>query len=211
MKKFYSETFEKISPEKREKVLRISLEEFRQKGLSDTRIDDIAKKAGISHGSMYTYFASKDDLIRTIIQRGHEIQRHAFSSKDKEASDIFEFIEKILSTSLAIAVNDPDSISIWLELSFQYNARFSEETLKLEKEGIAFWKDLVMKGIEEGSIDEGIDVDAAAFCIDSITGTLMKSYISSHEKIKLETHFEKISPEYVVEKTMTVIRKMLQP
>ena len=54
MKKFYSETFEKISPEKRERILRISLEEFRQKGLSDTRIDDIAKKAGISHGSMYT-------------------------------------------------------------------------------------------------------------------------------------------------------------
>lgn len=210
MKKFYSETFEKISPEKRERILRISLEEFRQKGLSDTRIDDIAKKAGISHGSMYTYFASKDDLIRTIIQRGHEIQRQAFSRGDNDSSDVFEFIEKVISTSLSIAVNDPDSISIWLELSFEYNARFSEETLRLEKEGIAFWKDIVKKGIEEGSINEGIDVDGAAFCIDSIVGTLMKSYISNHEKTKLQTHFGKTSAEDIVKKIMTVIKKMLQ-
>ncbi|MFW5771496.1 MAG: TetR/AcrR family transcriptional regulator [Spirochaetota bacterium] len=210
MKKYYSETFEKIPGEKSERILRLSLEEFRRKGLSDTRIDDIAKKAGISHGSMYTYFASKDDLIRTIIQRGHHVQRQAFSGNEEKTMDVFEIIERILSTSLSIAVNDPDSISIWLELSFEYNARFSEDTLVLEKEGIAFWKDIIQQGIEEGSIRNRIDADAAAFCVDGIVGTLMKSYISNHEKAKLYAHFGDISTEVMVKKIMTVIRGMFQ-
>lgn len=210
MKKYYSETFEKIPGEKSERILRLSLEEFRRKGLSDTRIDDIAKKAGISHGSMYTYFASKDDLIRTIIQRGHQVQSQAFSGSEEKTLDVFENIERILSTSLSIAVKDPDSISIWLELSFEYNARFSEDTLILEKEGIAFWKDIIEQGVEEGSISDRIDAAAAAFCVDGIVGTLMKSYISNHEKAKLNAHFGDIPAEMIVEKIMTVIRGMLQ-
>lgn len=210
MKKYYSETFEKIPGEKSERILRLSLEEFRRKGLSDTRIDDIAKKAGISHGSMYTYFASKDDLIRTIIQRGHQVQRQAFSGSEEKTLDVFENIERILSTSLSTAVKDPDSISIWLELSFEYNARFSEDTLVLEKEGITFWKDIIKQGIEEGSISDRIDAAAAAFCVDGIVGTLMKSYISNHEKEKLYMHFGDIPTEMIVKKIMTVIRGMLQ-
>jgi len=210
MKKYYSETFEKIPGEKSERILRLSLEEFRRKGLSDTRIDDIAKKAGVSHGSMYTYFASKDDLIRTIIQRGYQVQRHAFSGSEEKTLDVFENIERIVSTSLSIAVKDPDSISIWLELSFEYNARFSEDTLVLEKEGITFWKDMIKQGIEEGSISDRIDVAAAAFCVDGIVGTLMKSYISSHEKEKLYMHFGDIPTKIIVKKIMTVIRGMLQ-
>lgn len=36
---------------------------FRSRGYHETRVDDIVQQAGVSHGSFYRYFASKDDLF----------------------------------------------------------------------------------------------------------------------------------------------------
>jgi AcrR family transcriptional regulator len=36
---------------------------FRSRGYHETRVDDIVKQAGVSHGSFYRYFENKDDLF----------------------------------------------------------------------------------------------------------------------------------------------------
>jgi AcrR family transcriptional regulator len=40
-----------------------------EKGYHATRVDDIVRIAGVSHGTFYLYFANKDDLFRTLAER----------------------------------------------------------------------------------------------------------------------------------------------
>jgi AcrR family transcriptional regulator len=50
----------------RQDLLNKAKEEFARYGYFDTKIGDIAKKAGYSRGTFYQYFADKDDIIQAI-------------------------------------------------------------------------------------------------------------------------------------------------
>jgi len=52
-----------------DEVLDAALELFIEKGFAATRVEDIAEKAGISKGSIYLYFPSKQALIKGLVTR----------------------------------------------------------------------------------------------------------------------------------------------
>jgi len=52
-----------------DEVLDAALELFIEKGFALTRVEDIAEKAGISKGSIYQYFPSKQALIEGLVKR----------------------------------------------------------------------------------------------------------------------------------------------
>lgn len=49
------------------RLRRAGLAEFRERGFHAVRVDDVARRAGTSHGTFYLYFASKEDLFRTLL------------------------------------------------------------------------------------------------------------------------------------------------
>lgn len=51
-----------------QEVIDAALALFSEFGYSQTRLDDVAAKAGISKGTVYLYFASKQDLFEAVIQ-----------------------------------------------------------------------------------------------------------------------------------------------
>jgi AcrR family transcriptional regulator len=50
-----------------------ALDIFWEKGYLDTRVADIVKRAGVSHGSFYTYFKSKEDVLWALASDLHDI------------------------------------------------------------------------------------------------------------------------------------------
>jgi len=54
-------------PEERPKqILDAALAVFAERGLAAARLEDIAKRAGVSKGTIYLYFANKEDLLRAL-------------------------------------------------------------------------------------------------------------------------------------------------
>ena len=51
-----------------EEILEAALELFAEKGFAATRMNDVAKKAGISKGTLYLYFESKEAIFRAVVQ-----------------------------------------------------------------------------------------------------------------------------------------------
>ena len=49
-------------------LIAAALELFVQRGFSATRLDDVAKQAGVSKGTLYLYFDSKEALFRAVIE-----------------------------------------------------------------------------------------------------------------------------------------------
>ena len=52
-----------------DEVLDAALAVFGEKGFAATKVDDIARRAGVSKGTVYLYFASKEALLEGIVQR----------------------------------------------------------------------------------------------------------------------------------------------
>jgi AcrR family transcriptional regulator len=47
-----------------------ALDLFVEKGYAATRLDDVAAHAGVSKGTLYLYFASKEDLFKAVVREG---------------------------------------------------------------------------------------------------------------------------------------------
>ena len=47
-----------------------ALELFVEKGFAGTRLEDVATRAGVSKGTLYLYFGSKEALFKAVIQEG---------------------------------------------------------------------------------------------------------------------------------------------
>jgi len=58
-----------VSEERKHQILNAAEEVFTQKGFDEARMDDIADGTGLSKGTLYLYFKSKDDLIIAILDR----------------------------------------------------------------------------------------------------------------------------------------------
>ena len=57
-------------PEERPKqIIDAALEIFGERGLSCARLDDIAKRAGLSKGTIYLYFPNKEELFREVVRQ----------------------------------------------------------------------------------------------------------------------------------------------
>jgi len=57
------EQSEKIREERREQILQAALEVFAEKGYHNARVSDVAARAGVSQGTIYWYFKSKEELF----------------------------------------------------------------------------------------------------------------------------------------------------
>ena len=45
-----------------------ALEVFAEKGFAAAKLDEIAKRAGVSKGTLYLYFKDKEDLFRAVVR-----------------------------------------------------------------------------------------------------------------------------------------------
>jgi AcrR family transcriptional regulator len=50
------------------KLLEAGVIEFEEHGFGGVRVDDVVKRAGISHGTFYLYFANKEDLFKALLR-----------------------------------------------------------------------------------------------------------------------------------------------
>lgn len=79
--------------ENRERILKEAARLIRERGISGTGVDALTEAAGMTHGSLYSQFGSKERLVEDALQ-------FAIAEKEKEGPEVFalgEFVSKYLS------------------------------------------------------------------------------------------------------------------
>jgi AcrR family transcriptional regulator len=142
--------------DKRKLILDAAIRVFAEHGYHGARVGDIAGDAGVAHGLLYHYFASKDDVLRTIFVEnwGELVGRfRAVESADEPAGEKLEGIAKIL---LRTWRNDPALVTVMV----REVARSRQIQDRVEEVGEAFA--IIQRVIEEGQATGAFrrDVDA---------------------------------------------------
>ncbi len=58
----------RLPEERPRQILDAALEVFGERGLAGARLDDIARRAGVSKGTIYLYFPNKEELFREVVR-----------------------------------------------------------------------------------------------------------------------------------------------
>ncbi|MDH5382740.1 MAG: TetR/AcrR family transcriptional regulator [Cyclobacteriaceae bacterium] len=126
------EQFEEIRKESKDKILKVAVVLFAEKGYASTSISQISKNAGISKGLIYNYFESKEDLLRQMILGLFEEMMPRFDLKDIKKLTREKFIE-LTDVSLDIVYENPHRWRLYTSIFTQPGIMdlFKEDLLKL--------------------------------------------------------------------------------
>lgn len=183
---FYKSTFEKISEDKRKKIFKVAISEFASKGYSATSINIIAEKAGISIGSMYSYFASKEDLFLAIVDQGFGLLETALKEVKAEEGEVFEIIERLFRITREYTINYPEMNQIYLDFSTQGLSSLSGKLSKqMESITAELYVDILKKAKERGTINPDIDERLASFYLDNLLVMFQFSLTSDYYKERM--------------------------
>ena len=140
--------------ERRQAIIEAALDEFIARGFTATRLDDIAKRAGVAKGTIYLHFKDKEsmfeELIRTaivpLIGRMHAPPPIGGSVGDAVESFAKLFIEEIASTRRA------DIVRVIVSEGPRFPAIADFYYREVVSRGLAGMRALIELGINSGEI-----------------------------------------------------------
>lgn len=96
------------SIQNRDKILDAGLKLFSEKGYYETTTNEIARVAGVSIGSLYSYFKDKDEIFLKILDNYHKNFLSFFHENDEDlsyelyADDIRQWLKNLMEKLLDI-------------------------------------------------------------------------------------------------------------
>ncbi len=189
---FGSKTFLNISKEKKEMILRVAIKEFADNGFSASNINVIAKKAEISIGSMYSYFASKEDLFLTVVHYGKKYLWKVIKEVDNVYGGFFDKIDKLISLAITYSKEYPLLIKLYNNITTGKELKIIQRLdIHLEEDYKNLYIKLLKEAIENKEIKKDIDIGMTAYLIDSIVVMVQLSFSNEYYKDKLVKYLNK--------------------
>ena len=169
-----------IKKQKKRKILEKAFELLRKNGYADTKVEDITKALGISKGSFYTYFKTKEELLCELLEniKKFEMEKYSKVEIDENPRKTLENFIKERFRSFLELLNNAD---IGVVKSFTQNTigeKFHEEMTKFFK---SFIKENILLRYES---NREYDVEIISdFIISAINNYLIKKIVCKKEYI----------------------------
>ncbi len=161
--------FKKMS-EKESAILNSAYQIFTEKGFHNAKVSEIAQHAGVGKGTIYEYYASKEELLRGVIQIG---MLHYIEEMKRYIKDSNTFWEKIenMYTAHAYFLTNHDAFKKVIGDHFSViNKEFHDWMLIQRNQLIELVKEIVEEGMDKGEIASGQKDWTATFILTSMMG-----------------------------------------
>ena len=98
--------------EKRRLIRDAAVRVFARKGFHTCRVGDIAEEAGVAHGLLYHYFASKDELLEIVFRETWAELLDAIRVVEESGEPAREQLRQVAAIMLRSWRRDPDLIRV---------------------------------------------------------------------------------------------------
>ena len=178
-----------VSEERKDQIVNAAEEVFTQKGLDNARMDDIAEETGLSKGTLYLYFKSKDALIAAVLDRIFQREFRAFENTDLSTISATEAIWIFTDT----VIKDIKIILRLMPIAYEFLAlAFRNKTVqKALKIYINRYMDIfnpvIQHGVETGEFRQ-VDVKEVGIAIGAIVEGTLLLWIYDNSMVEPEKH-----------------------
>ena len=142
--------------EKRENIIDAALEVFCNYGFSNTRMADIARKAGVSYGLVYHYFKRKEVLFDAIVEMLWEKLYRVLETQKASQSEFQDKLVKIVEFFFDTYSSSPYLISIFVTAVSRSSAYRTTRGLQKFKKFFALCEEIMKQGQDKGFVRKDI-------------------------------------------------------
>ena len=180
-----------VSDQRRRQIFGAATTVFARLGFQQARMDDIAGEAGLSKGTLYLYFDSKDAIIEGLMRELFEAELAQLRALVGTPGSVAER----LRTRTRRVARDLTHMTALLPIAWEFYALaarqervrvFCREYFRAYREPLIR---LVEEGIQRGELRR-VDPEAAALAIAALYEGLMMLWITDPEVVKPEEQCE---------------------
>jgi AcrR family transcriptional regulator len=196
-----------VSNLRKNQILDAAMETFAEVGFHKARMSDIAESSGLSKGSLYWYFESKDSIILHLLERVFEPEIQEFRGLVTDTRPVIDRLQIYIER----AGDDMVKMLKWMPLVYDFIAlAFRREPIKQAisryyKINLEILVSLIQQGIDSGELKVDNAIDAAIAIGSILEGTVflwfydpdhidIKKYIQSNFNLLLQGLLTKPSP-----------------
>jgi AcrR family transcriptional regulator len=158
---------------------------FERDGFLDARITDIAAEAGTATGTFYTYFESKEEIFRAVVEEVQEDWLHPRLRERLGDEDPLALIDAANRDYLLAYRRNARLMAL-----FEQVAQIDDEFRELRrKRGAAFVRrnaKMIRRLQESGRADPDLDPLIAAHALSGMVGRIAYSVFNLNERIPFE-------------------------
>ncbi|MEH6403720.1 MAG: TetR/AcrR family transcriptional regulator [Sneathiella sp.] len=151
---------EKLHHRRKAEILDAATACFSEKGIRQTTMQEICKRAKLSPGALYRYYSSKDDIIIAMAAL-EKTSNDQLISYLKSQKNVLKALRQALP-DIVKEISDPSLASLTLEIATEAARNpvvakpFLENEEKFKTELVA----LLLSGQESGFVEKSIDISA---------------------------------------------------
>jgi AcrR family transcriptional regulator len=178
-----------VSDARKSQIMDAAENVFTRKGLDQARMDDIAEVTGLSKGTLYLYFRSKDDLIIAILER---IFTGIFKQWEERTGE-FTSATEALNSFTEEAIRDYKRMLRLMPVAYEFLAlAFRNKTVQTAlsvyfRRYMETLVPIIQRGIAAGEF-RGVDPHDAAVAIGAIYEGTVLLWVYDSSLVDLEKH-----------------------
>lgn len=175
-----TQTFWNLPSDKREALIAIAVDEFATNDYDSASISRIVARAGIAKGSIYQYFADKQDLFLYLLNLSNQKRLDYIQQEAPPAEQIgfWDLLRWQIAASTRAALAYPQLTRLFYR-AVQGNLPFRSAIVQdMRTMALTHWTQFVQQGIARGDIDPQIEPELAAVVLSAVFSEI-GSYITA--------------------------------
>jgi AcrR family transcriptional regulator len=172
---------------KYQKLLDAAIDVISEKGLDNTSISDIVKKAGVAQGTFYLYFSSKKALIPAIADNFLGMTLERIKEKAKTKEKLWDVLEVVIDETFTLTKEHKDIIVLcYSGLAIEHSL---EKWESIYQPYYHWLEDLLHAAMKKNEIVNDINVKwTAKMIINMVENAAERFYIGLEQDDTLEVY-----------------------
>ncbi|GAA0180205.1 TetR/AcrR family transcriptional regulator [Clostridium sediminicola] len=188
------EIFKNIDPEKKDRIINSSLEEFSKNSYEKASTNNIVRNAGISKGLLYHYFKSKKSLYEHLEIFAIQTMASAILEElDWDEPDIFARIKQVITIKFKVILRYPSLVDFSKVI---YDGKSMDEIKKTFETYIPnVYNKIYYQNIDFMLFKENVDVQKAIKMTQWTLEKLGEEWITKSESLNVNIDYEAFTQE----------------
>ena len=166
---------------------------FAEKGFAATRVDDVAKRAGVSKGLLYLYFKTKEELFKAVVKSVvirrvdrliENVETTELSSEEFIRGPLLSFLKQIPGSPVAIVIRllisegprHPDLVNYYYD--------------NVVSKGLAAISGFVARGVDRGEFRQSVISDLPHLVLAPVMLSIIWGIIFKDKQLDTDTLIE---------------------
>jgi AcrR family transcriptional regulator len=207
-------TFRRLDPDRQQAVLSAILDEAVERGPTSINIKEVAARAGVAVGSLYTYFGNREGLLNFAVELCVRYLTDMFTYFETylEQMPLRQALAAYLTGGVEWSQTQAGLVHFFVRAAYHGDPDMAERVVRPVADTMRqIMHRILTRAVERGEIREEVDLEAVTRIINALMIAVGDSQIMPYLNIYFQVTDDEVPPERLLDALIDFILRGIAP